>query len=48
MSNKVREKVYSDCLIKMVSLIERPEAFATSAEVDSRYTYCGLRNLGAT
>jgi ubiquitin C-terminal hydrolase len=48
MSNKIREKIYSDCLIKMVSLIERPEAFAHVAEVENRYTYCGLKNLGAT
>jgi len=49
-SQKVREKVYSECLLNMVSMIERPESFAHVSETESRslYSYCGLKNLGAT
>ena len=49
-SSKVRDIVYRDCLIKMVSKIERPETFAYLPESESRHLYsnAGLKNLGAT
>jgi hypothetical protein len=49
-SSKVRDVVYRDCLIKMISKIERPESFAYVPESECRslYSYSGLKNLGAT
>jgi len=42
--------VYNDCLLKMVHCIERPDSFAHVSEGESRslYSYCGLKNQGAT
>ena len=49
-SSKIRDVVYNECLLKMVSRITRPENFAYVPESESRplYSYWGLKNLGAT
>ena len=49
-SSKIRDVVYNDCLLKMVSRITRPENFVYVPESESRslYSYSGFKHLGAT